>query len=153
MHTPQPPAGTRSHAVWACDSAGLRTNKGDACRRLSRFVHYLLQTTLGPGSAGTPSASPGQAMHLELPLNMKNVLFLSEPLLLECCLEAAATRPGVTAGFIRLKLSIDCAGLGQNAALDIGKVVASKAWPSVQDPIVDSRTADNELRTLSAAAR
>ena len=41
----------------------------------------------------------------------------------------------------------------QNAALEINKDVASKAWQSVLDPIVDSRVADNELRTLSAAAR
>ena len=45
------------------------------------------------------------------------------------------------------------AGPAQSAALEINKDVASKAWPSVLDPIVDSRVADNELRTLSAAAR
>ncbi len=45
------------------------------------------------------------------------------------------------------------AGPAQIAALEINKDVASKAWPSVLDPIVDSLTADNELRTLSAAAR
>jgi len=51
-------------------------------------------------------------------------------------------------------LEIDAdAGPAQNAALEINKDVASKAWPSVLDPIVDSLTADNELRTLSAAAR
>lgn len=39
------------------------TNVGEVrvcfCRRLVRFVYYLLELLLGSGSAGTPSTSPG----------------------------------------------------------------------------------------------
>ena len=34
-----------------------------SCRKVVRQVYYLLQVLLGVGSAGTPSPTPGKAVH------------------------------------------------------------------------------------------